>query len=171
MNRGKKIIIVSNCLLNANAKIRPYAFYPGVNNQVIEPLLAKGAGIIQLPCPETGYLGMRRWGVTREQLDTLSYREHCAAILKAPLLEMLAYDDVGYELECVLGVNGSPSCGVDMTCAGYTGGEIPADGEELARHRKNLRMIPVQGIFMEVLSDLLKTHGLSVQLTGVNEDQ
>lgn len=169
MNRGKRICVVANCLLNVNAKVPFYGFYPGANRAVLDPLLDDGVGLLQLPCPETSYLGLRRWGVTREQLDTQSYREHCERILRAPLLEMLAYRDAGYELLRVLGVNGSPSCGVERTCEGYLGGEIPRDLESLERQAGRVSLVPGKGVFMSVLSDLLSRHGLTVELVGVDE--
>ncbi|GAB7023036.1 CD3072 family TudS-related putative desulfidase [Salidesulfovibrio brasiliensis] len=170
MKRGKKICVVANCLLNANAKIQPYAFYPGANRTVIEPLLRDDVGLIQLPCPETSYLGMRRWGVTKEQLDTLAHREHCESILRAPLLEMLAYTDAGYEIESILGINGSPSCGVEMTCTGYCGGEIPQDADVLAKQQEQLRMTPGRGVFMDMLAEMLERHALKIPFKGIDEE-
>ncbi len=170
MNRGKRILAVANCILNANAKITPYAFYPGANLAALRPFLETGAGLLQLPCPETSYLGLSRWGAAKEQYDVPAFREHCAAILRAPLLELCAYRDAGYELLGILGVNGSPSCGVETTCSGYCGGEIPKNMDALSRQTENLRMVPGMGVFMEVLARELARYGLDVPLRGLDED-
>ncbi|WP_147822620.1 CD3072 family TudS-related putative desulfidase [Salidesulfovibrio onnuriiensis] len=167
MNRSRTICVAASCLLNANAKITPYAACPGVNTEVIMPWIEQGAGLLQLPCPETTYLGMLRWGMTREQYDTQGYRDHCRAILRAPLMELRAYAEAGYAIAAVLGVNGSPSCGVETTCEGYCGGEVSEDAAR--EQRKNLRMVPGRGVFMEVLADMLREHGLDVPLTGMDD--
>lgn len=167
MNRSRTICVVASCLLNANAKIKPYAVCPGVNTRVLLPWIEQGAGLLQLPCPETTFLGMKRWGMTCEQYDTQAYRDHCRAMLRAPLLEVQAYAEAGYELAAVLGVNGSPSCGVDTTCAGYTGGEV---SPEAAREQgRALRMIPGRGVFMQELAAMLEAQGLAIGFTGIDD--
>ena len=110
MNRSRKIVIVCNCLLNANAKIRPYALCPGVDTAALGPIISQGIGLVQLPCPETSYLGMTRWGMTKEQYDTAGYRAHCRTILGPVLLEIAAYARAGYELLEILGPNPALNC-------------------------------------------------------------
>ncbi|MDJ0622385.1 MAG: hypothetical protein QNJ17_05440 [Desulfocapsaceae bacterium] len=74
MNRGRKILIVCHCILNINAKIQPLAPVQGVLTETIRPYLDDGCGLFQLPCPEVSYLGMNRWGMTREQYDHPAFR-------------------------------------------------------------------------------------------------
>lgn len=62
MHRSRRILIMCHCLLNANAKIVPLASVQGVFTDVILPHINEGCGLFQLPCPETSYLGMYRWG-------------------------------------------------------------------------------------------------------------
>ena len=38
--------------------------------------MSEDVGVIQLPCPEATFLGMRRWGMTREQYDVPAFRRH-----------------------------------------------------------------------------------------------
>ena len=61
-------------MLNANAKVSPLAVYPGVLAEVIQPFIDQGAGIVQLPCPESSYLGINRWGMCFEQYNHPNYR-------------------------------------------------------------------------------------------------
>ena len=110
MKRSRKILIVCHCILNANAKVHPLAAVPGVSTDVISPHVAAGAGLFQLPCPETAYLGMNRWGMTREQYDNRSYRAHCRTILDAPLAQMLAFRPSGNE---------NPAIGIDKGDGGH----------------------------------------------------
>jgi predicted secreted protein len=122
--RSREIVVVAHCHLNVGTKVHGLADYPGARVDVIAPLIEQGVGIVQLPCPEATYLGMKRWGMTVEQYDTPAYRRHCRAIL-APVLDtlvVLAQD--GCTIREILGVEGSPSCGVTTTCAGYVGGEL-----------------------------------------------
>ena len=64
-----------------------------------------------------------RWAVTRNQLDVPQFRRFCCALIEhyADLLQMLAHE--GAQLR-IVGVAGSPSCGVQTTSSGYTGGRV-----------------------------------------------
>ena len=51
-SRSGKIIFLSHCCLNQNAKVRGIARYPGAIRPLVELLLEHGVGIYQMPCPE-----------------------------------------------------------------------------------------------------------------------
>ena len=92
----------------------------------------EGAGIVQLPCPESTCLGMNRWGMSRDQYDHPSYRSHCRRPLLLPTVDQLAgFARAGYEIIGVIGVDGSASCGVTLTPVGFTGGVPPPRGQSL----------------------------------------
>lgn len=114
MNHMKEIHIISHCFLN-----------PAVRLKGLKPLpaLDLSDNIIQLPCPEASYSGLNRWEVTREQLDIPNYRRFCRKIFQptADILQML--HQAGYKIK-LLGVEGSPSCGVMTTCVGFEGGRL-----------------------------------------------
>jgi predicted secreted protein len=159
--------VVSHCHLNANTKVHGLADYPGARREVVAPLIERGVGLVQLPCPEATYLGMKRWGMTREQYDTPAYRRHCAELLAPTVdtLRLLAEDDC--VIERVIGVDGSPSCGVDLTSFGYAGGEIEdlvAAGDLPTCHKA-----PGLGVFMEVFRSMLDEVGLEIAFNGVDE--
>ena len=140
----KKIQVVAHCLLDPETRLaglRPVAF-------AAEP------PIIQLLCPEAGCLGLDRWAVTKNQIDIPSYRRYCREIFShhADLIEQFAKK--GYEIE-VVGVEGSPSCGIKSTTLGYTGGKIrPQDHEH----------VPGMGVFMEEVTGELKRRDVSFRL-------
>ena len=48
-DRSKKIVFVSNCLLNASNKVQEFARYPGMFTQVVQTLYKYGVGLIQMP--------------------------------------------------------------------------------------------------------------------------
>lgn len=165
--RARRVAVLAHCHLNVNTKVVGLAEYCGSRDEVVAPLLREGVGIVQLPCPEATFLGMKRWGMTREQLDGPAYRRHCREILRPVVdtLQALAAD--GCAIDAVIGVDGSPSCGVTRTCAGYVGGEIEA--LFAAGQTPVAREAAGPGIFMEELQALLGQAGLQVAFRAVDE--
>jgi len=133
-----KISVVSHCLLNPTVRIGK-----GVEFRVSEP-------VIQLPCPETIYLGLRRWAVTKNQLDFPGYREFCRRLFKpyADMIQQLVEN--GAEVE-IIGVDKSPSCGAELTSTGYPGGKISAHKHE---------HVSGKGIFFEEIEAELSRRGI-----------
>ncbi|TDB38031.1 MAG: hypothetical protein D9V44_08290 [Actinobacteria bacterium] len=165
--RSRRVAVLAHCHLNVNTKVLGLAEYAGVRREVVLPLLEAGVGIVQLPCPEATYLGMRRWGMTREQYDVSAYRRHCERILEPTIDTLVALADDTCVIEVVLGVDGSPNCGVTRTCFGYAGGEIEA--LFAAGDSPRATDAPTAGVFMEVLRTLLADAGLDVVFRGVDE--
>lgn len=170
MNRSKRILITCHCVLNANTKVYPLATAGGVYYDALADHIQSGCGLLQLPCPELSYLGVNRWGMTKEQYDHPNFRVHCREILKYPLIQLQALAQAGYELVGILGMDGSPNCGVNMTCAGYTGGELCSQGN-LAGQIAALRHVPGQGVFMEELVEMLRRIGQRPGLMALKEKQ
>ncbi|NTU71134.1 MAG: DUF523 domain-containing protein [Coriobacteriia bacterium] len=161
--RGRRIVVVAHCVLNSNSKVDGLANYAGAIRSTVAPLVESGVGIVQLPCPEATFLGMKRWGMTYEQYDTPAYRRHCRRILAPVIHELVAFDSAGYSLESVIGIDNSPSCGVNLTCRGYTGGEI----ETVPTSTKS----PGRGVFIEELQALLAARSLAIDFQAVDEDE
>lgn len=170
MKRSKKILVLCHCLLNANAKIYPLAACGGAYLSVIEPYLETGVGLVQLPCPETGYLGLNRWGMTRDQYDHLHFRDYCREILRPIMYQIKAYVMAGYEILGVIGMDGSPNCGISRTCLGFIGGEICSQ-VDIARQREQLVAASGRGVFMEILEEMLSSEKISLRFWAVDEDQ
>ena len=162
--RSRRIVVVAHCHLNANTKVLGLACYAGARAEVIAPLIAGGAGIVQLPCPEASFLGMKRWGMTVEQYDTPAYRRHCRDILRPTVDTLRALADDGCVIETVLGVEGSPSCGVQTTCGGYAGGEL----EDAPMQRAT--QVQGRGVLVDELRAMLADAALGdVPLVGVED--
>lgn len=162
--RSRKIAVVAHCHLNVNTKVCGLGAYASARTEVIAPLLGADVGIVQLPCPEVTFLGMRRWGMTVEQYDTPAYRRHCRSILESVVDTLQALAEDGCAIEGVIGVDLSPSCGVNKTCAGYAGGELSAGAPVPGAVE-----LPGRGIFMEEFEALLASAGLNVSFAGVDE--
>ncbi|PLX88026.1 MAG: hypothetical protein C0618_05310 [Desulfuromonas sp.] len=169
MKRSKKILIVCHCLLNANAKVYPLASCGGVYTQAVGDSVAEGVGLLQLPCPETVYLGINRWGMTREQYDTPHFRESCREMLKPSIAQIKSFANAGYQLIGIIGMDGSPNCGVSRTCMGYSGGEINVEGIVEAQ-RENLLFSSGKGVFIEVLSTMLDEEQIDIPFTAIDEE-
>ncbi len=128
---GREIVVVAHCLLNPLTRVKG-----------LEPVAFSPAGpTLQLPCPEALYLGLERWAVTRNQLDVPQFRRFCRSLItdSVDLLEMLSRKGLRIR---ILGVAGSPSCGVASTSRGYAGGRVRECEHE---------NVPGRGIFMEEL--------------------
>jgi predicted secreted protein len=61
-----EVMVIGHCLLNPLARIK--------RAKPPLPIDTKGANVIQLPCPEAMFFGMRRREITRDQLDHPAYR-------------------------------------------------------------------------------------------------
>ena len=137
--RSRRIVVVAHCILNANARYVGGARRPGAYTAVIEPYVLDGVGIVQLPCPESSFLGMDRPTMTRDQYDTAAYRQHCREVLRPTVDTLEEFARGGYALERVIGIKGSPSCGVTETTEGF---RPTADEAGVA-----LTVIAIQGLF------------------------
>lgn len=167
MKRSGKVLIVCHCLLNANAKVPPLASTGGVYAGILQPFIGAGVGIAQLPCPELTYLGMNRWGMTKEQYDNPCFRSHCERLLEPMLQQVEGFVRGGYAILGVIGMDGSPNCGVSRTCLGFTGGEIGAD---VARQVEAARMVEGEGVFMEMFREALEKRGINIPFRAVDEE-
>ncbi|OIK12437.1 hypothetical protein BIV60_16185 [Bacillus sp. MUM 116] len=110
MQRSKKILLVSHCILNQNTVIENEARAEGAILSAIEWAIKEGFGFLQLPCPEFTFLGLNRPPMTYEQYNTPEYRKHCREILEPVLNQAKEYLKNGYEITGLLGIKSSPSC-------------------------------------------------------------
>ncbi len=146
---GQEITVAAHCLLNPTTRVKG-----------LRPLVFRPEGpTVQLPCPEALYLGLDRWAVTRNQLDVPEFRRFCRSLIVhyADLLEMLARKGVRLR---IVGVAGSPSCGVISTSSGYAGGRV----HEVAHER-----VPGRGVFMEELLAELERRGVAFRAEEIGQ--
>ena len=162
MDKSKRIVLMCHCILNSHSKVRGLAMYNGVLEPLVSKYISAGIGIIQLPCPEMSYLGLKRWEMTKEQYDTPFFRRHCVEILQPYVDQTIDYINNGYCIEGIIGVEGSPSCGVNITNIGYCGGLIV---QEQAHTREKIKG---RGVFIEEFSKLLEAHKIEIQFHAVS---
>lgn len=161
--RSKKIVFVSNCILNANNKVAEFARYPGMFTQVVETLDKYGAGLIQMPCPEVLHIGNQRWWHDRNLYNNAGYRRFCRKLAEQMADYMENYAIAGYDILAILVCDGSPTCGLTVSSHYENGGGHP---EEPVR---SLREKP--GIYMEELIKEMDARGITAPpLYGLKMD-
>jgi predicted secreted protein len=159
--RSKKIILVAHCILNQNSKLDRCAHYPGAVTNIAHRLVDSGIGIVQLPCPEMLFLGLdRRADPTAapavEQEDTHIGRlmsvpdgqAFCRTLAEDVLRQVQDYRAHGFEVVGLLGVNGSPTCGVETNWS--------EDAEPAG-----------PGVFIRRLQELLAQNALPLPMRGI----
>lgn len=121
-DRGGRILLVIECLLNQNARDQGAATCPAMNQPLIELCLQHEVGLLQLPCPEVHALGwtrQRRQGQSiRAALDTADGRVRCHELARQTTQRVLQYMDAGFLVMAVIGGNEqSPGCAVHHAVA------------------------------------------------------
>ncbi len=165
--RSKKVAFVAHCLLNQNAKVNGFAFFPAMIKPLIDILQANEFGIVQLPCPETTFSGTRRWWYVREQYDTPGYRSHCRRILEPIISQIAEYQKEGYKV-VIIGLDGSPSCGVRWSGTSKNWGGPPRIPEA---EMTNYPLAKKPGIYIEELVSMIKKAGIKMPpMTGAGFD-
>ncbi|MCC6147568.1 MAG: DUF523 domain-containing protein [Anaerolineaceae bacterium] len=146
--RSKKIIFLSHCCLNQNARVRGLAFAPGVVRPLIDHLLKKDIGIYQMTCPEVTFFGTLRWGQVKKQFDTPMFRAHCQRLVDEILDQVMDYKRGGYEILGFVLMDGSPVCGLDTI-------PVTADENEdlggMVWYTPQQSLVEGQGVFAEAL--------------------
>ena len=152
--RSKRVVFVSNCILNANNKVREFARYPGMFSQIVSTLDKHDVGIQQMPCPEVLYAGNLRWWGSRELYDNVGFRRFCREMAKQTADYMENYEIAGYQTVAILVCDGSPTCGYTISSSYENGGGHPA---EPVRSLK-----PLPGVYMEQLLEEMESRSLKM---------
>lgn len=117
--RGRRLVLVIDCILNQNSRERGAESFPALNFELVALCHAHQVGILQMPCPEIAALGFRRerppGQSLRDALDTPPARAVCRRLAGEVADRLAAYLAEGYELLAVLGGNQlSPGCAVSQ---------------------------------------------------------
>ncbi|MDC7236646.1 MAG: hypothetical protein PQJ45_02600, partial [Sphaerochaetaceae bacterium] len=117
--------------------------------------------IIQLPCPEFTLYGAKRWGHVSNQFNNVFFKNHCRKILEPIIEQIQEYLDNPqmFKLLGIVGIDGSPSCGVDYTCYGNWYGSFE-DREDLDQTLASCKFDKGNGVFIEVLRNMLSENKL-----------
>lgn len=155
--RSRKILFVSHCVLNQNAKVRGIAKYQATVKPVVELLLKSNVGIFQMPCPEMSYYGAMRWGQVKSQYDSPMFRKHCKFLVDMVLDQAEDYHRSGYELLGFVMVDGSPVCGLNRTPAPVNEDQIWGG---MVWYTPEQKFVADQGVYCEKLQATAEERGL-----------
>ena len=130
--RGRRVVFVSHCLLNENVRYPGGATRAGAVDEIVDVIQTAGVGICQLACPE-----QQVWGGVRKRQMLLAYgadrrglgfarrvltpgfiaytRWRYGRLARRVVSEIRDYRRAGYQVIGIVGVDGSPSCGVGHT--------------------------------------------------------
>lgn len=152
--RGRKIVFVSNCILNANNKVLEFARYPGMFFEILSTLNKYGIGVQQMPCPETLHQGNLRWWHSKNLFDNAGYRKKCRELAEQQADYLENYKIANYQVVAILVCDGSPSCGYNISSYYENGGGHPSEPV------RSLRDVP--GVYTEELLKAIESRGLTV---------
>jgi predicted secreted protein len=130
--RSRKVVLLSHCLLNENARYMGGAFCAGANPEILSFISKLDAGVIQMPCPERlswggiykrhiyqfhgiGRLpGAHRLCTLFMPLFLFLMNWRMRRVARNTASEIQDYIENGMEVLGIVGIRGSPTCGV--TC-------------------------------------------------------
>lgn len=141
MDRSKRVIFTSHCILNQNTVVYPLARAQGAYSEIIKTIMDKGIGIHQLPCPEYRHLGIERKPLSKSEYDTKEFRDLCKDISQDAVNILKEYLHNDYEIIGLIGINQSPSCSIR----------------------------DIRGILMEELLTLVESEGISLNTIDVSD--
>lgn len=197
--RGRRVVFVSHCLLNENVRYPGGATRAGAVDEIVDVAQAAGVGICQLACPE-----QQVWGGVAKRRMLLAYGAdrrglRFARRVLTPVFiaysrwryDRLAHQVVGqvrdywragFQVVGIVGVDGSPSCGVGRTLDLH--GAIDAlaqcdpsitDTDTFNERVVLGNLVPGEGLFIGALRRRLRgarlavpwfAHDLASELTG-----
>lgn len=111
--RKRRVVFLAHCFLNINTRFPEGSAFAGANTPLIQTLLQKEVGIIQMPCPEFVCLGLEKElaGELPESEIRACFRKQAESVVD----QIQQYLNFGYEIPGIIGMNPSPSCGVEVS--------------------------------------------------------
>jgi predicted secreted protein len=160
----RTVCYLAHCLLNANAKVDEGARCAGVSAPVVGLLREHGATIRQMPCPELAFGGTRRFWAVREQYDTPAFRAHCRTLAE-PIAAQIRADLGSGARVVIIGIDGSPSMGVELTASAADWGGRPDKPRD-----EDYPVTSGAGLFTETLLGLLGDDVGRARVVGIGQD-
>ena len=153
MNRSKKCVFVSHCLLAQVVRAKGLVkVSPAIVKQVVQFCMDNDINVFQMPCPEllcaAGGLGRDLHGKAWYEKNGL--RETSSEIAKEQVNYMAKLIRAGFEVLAIIGLEFSPACAPSY----------------LNRGR---RIVKGKGIYVEELERELKLQKLRIPFIGVNQ--
>jgi predicted secreted protein len=190
--RNKEIVFVSHCVLNENTRYFGGAFCSGINKSVVEELIKRKVGIVQMECPEKVAWGgidkkylwipFDKKSKSQKILIKLIYPFFVARtkykywiIAKKIVKDICDYQKSGYLIKGIIGIDGSPTCGIAKTLDMKESLKYfeDCDIRTLERKRFNDDMYEKccyndSGIFIKTLKRIFKRKGIDIPMSSVD---
>ena len=152
-NRSSRLVVVIECIMNQNARDAGAAVFPAINWPILSLCNEYNVGLLQMPCPEIGFLGYERkrqpGQSIRDALDTYEGRNCCRKISIDIVDRIEDYTDQGYQILCILGGNPkSPGCAI---------------------HCEDRNLLPDSGVFMRELQGELQKRYIEIPFKGIRD--
>ncbi|MCW3991950.1 MAG: hypothetical protein NWE79_04530 [Candidatus Bathyarchaeota archaeon] len=147
--RIDKVAFVCHCVVNQSAR----AWWgevgasreSGMMSDAIGVLVSQGVGAIQMDCPEFSLYGNPRPPRSTNEYDTPEFRNRCREIASRACDQMECLLERGrdprIELVAVIGLENSPSCGVERTTRTVDGRRVSAPGRGLLIEALDMEML------------------------------
>ena len=160
--RSRKVIFLAHCIPNMNARMHNCArVFPASVEPIIRFCMDNELGMVQMPCPELLVTGLGRdrdepeVEYLRQALEQPVSRERIRKLADQVVFQMKEYRFQGFTMIGVIGNDGSPTCGVDIT----------------AWPDPDNRFAPGEGIFIQELKAGMKAAGLELPFKGIDDEK
>ncbi len=163
--RSKKVIFLAHCILNQNSISDGTADFPGSNCELVEFLLKTEIGIVQMPCPELHCLGLDRGNINGGKLPVVvgntrirklmsSYEsiKRMKNMVNQLVKQMDEYIKNGFILLGIVGIDRSPSCGVNTTSM-------------------NNKEVDGEGVFVKLLQEKKEKKNINMEVIGMKSTE
>lgn len=153
--RSNNIILVPGCLLCPIFQVAHNEKDYSWRSELMSFLTESGIAVIQMQCPESSFMGYSN-GLQRKAhgiryYERLSgFKKHCDIIALNIVEQIQAFQNEGYQIKAIIGIENSPTCAVNRIFTYGVGTE----------HR--------QGLFVEALSKRLDEQQISIPYVGIN---
>lgn len=171
----EKILVVSHCILNKASKVKGYNMEEmeeenKLRKELLKEVFDKDIELLQLPCPEFIMYGSKRWGHVKNQFDNPFFRKNCKEILNPIIEQLKEYNNNKnrFQILGIVSVEGSPSCGYNLTCKGNYVGEL-GGCSNLQEKIESIVMVNEAGVFMEELKILLDKNNLHIDIRTMKD--
>lgn len=111
----KKIALISHCVLNNYCELPEASEI--FRKKTLEILTDKNISMIQLPCPELCYQGLKRESILPGTETAEKYQRYCENLLDPIIKNLEEYRQYNIEIVGVVGIETSPSCSVKDSTA------------------------------------------------------
>ncbi|MGB4660282.1 MAG: CD3072 family TudS-related putative desulfidase [Mobilitalea sp.] len=170
-----KILVVSHCILNTASKVVSYSTEEieaetANREKLMDYVYKNKIQLLQLPCPEFLQYGAKRWGHVKDQFNHPFFRKQCREMLEPIIMQLKEYASYPdrFQIVAVVAIDGSPSCGNNLTCRGDWGGEFTGC-PDFDQKIDGVYMNQESGVFMEELKSMLEAEHLNIPIKDLSE--